>query len=133
MLNYFSRNKQESLTKHKFTFQIANDFSKRYAESDKIKNKYNNRVPIICEIHHKDKKNISLDNTKYLVPIDLSVGQFLHIVRKRIKIEPEKALYIFTENYTLSPTSQLIGSLYDNHKNTDGFLYLLISCENTFG
>lgn len=40
---------------------------------------------------------------RYLVPADLTVGQFVYIVRKRIKLNAEKAIFIFVNN-TLPPT-----------------------------
>jgi GABA(A) receptor-associated protein len=40
---------------------------------------------------------------RYLVPADLTVGQFIYVVRKRIKLSPEKAIFVFVKN-TLPPT-----------------------------
>ena len=40
---------------------------------------------------------------RYLVPSDLTVGQFVYVIRKRIKLSPEKAIFIFTNN-VLPPT-----------------------------
>jgi GABA(A) receptor-associated protein len=31
-----------------------------------------------------------IDKKKYLVPMDLTVGQFVYVIRKRIKLSPEK-------------------------------------------
>lgn len=42
-------------------------------------------------------------NFRYLVPADLTVGQFVYVVRKRIKLSPEKAIFIFVKNI-LPPT-----------------------------
>jgi GABA(A) receptor-associated protein len=43
---------------------------------------------------------------RYLVPADLSVGQFVYVVRKRIKLSAEKAIFVFIDN-TLPPTGKL--------------------------
>lgn len=40
---------------------------------------------------------------RYLVPSDLTVGQFVYVIRKRIKLSPEKAIFIFVKN-VLPPT-----------------------------
>lgn len=40
---------------------------------------------------------------RYLVPADLTVGQFVYVIRKRIKLSPEKAIFIFVRN-VLPPT-----------------------------
>lgn len=67
-----------------------------------------------------------------MVPVDLSVGQFVYVIRKRIKLPSEKAIFIFV-NDILPPTAALISTVYEEHKDDDGFLYVLYSGENTFG
>ncbi|KAE8956555.1 hypothetical protein PR001_g31694, partial [Phytophthora rubi] len=44
-----------------------------------------------------------IDKKKFLVPADLTVGQFVYVIRKRIKLSPEKAIFIFVNN-VLPPT-----------------------------
>lgn len=39
-----------------------------------------------------------IDKKKYLVPSDLTVGQFVYVIRKRIKLSPEKGIFIFINN-----------------------------------
>ena len=73
-----------------------------------------------------------MDKRKYLIPMDLTVGQFVYVIRKRIKINPEKAIFTFV-NGKLPPTSQLMSNIYDENKDEDGFLYITYSGENTFG
>ncbi|KAB5569645.1 hypothetical protein DKX38_003438 [Salix brachista] len=68
----------------------------------------------------------------YLVPADLTVGQFVYVVRKRIKLSPEKAIFIFVKNI-LPPTAAMMSAIYEENKDEDGFLYMTYSGENTFG
>ncbi len=63
-------------------------FEKRFEESKRIKEKYPDRIPIICERYTVGDPDI--DRKKYLVPDDLSISNFLYVIRKRIKLEPEK-------------------------------------------
>ena len=103
----------------------------RKKESKKIMEKYPDRIPIIVEKDiNSDIKEI--DKKKYLVPNDLTVGQFLYVIRKRIKLGPEKALYIFIEGI-IPPTNYQISTLYDKYKGIDGFMIFTYSAENTFG
>jgi GABA(A) receptor-associated protein len=69
---------------------------------------------------------------RYLVPADLTVVQFVYVIRKRIKLSPEKAIFVFVNN-VLPPTAALMSSIYEEHKEDDGFLYIAYSGENTFG
>ena len=97
---------------------------------------------MICE--KVEKSDIpTIDKKKYLVPSDLTVGQFCYVIRKRIKLAPEKAIFIFV-NEVLPPTAALMSSIYDEHKDDDGFLYITYlpfssasngsyAGENTFG
>eukprot|EP01052_Picozoa_sp_SAG31_P004845 SAG31_NODE_205_length_20397_cov_19.191152_13_plen_99_part_00 len=39
------------------------------------------------------------------MPSDLTVGQFVYVIRKRIKLSPEKAIFIFVNN-VLPPTGR---------------------------
>ena len=112
-------------------FKQEFDFETRKCESQRIKEKYQDRIPIIVE--KSCKSDIAdIDKKKYLVPMDLTLGQFIYIIRKRIKINPEKALFLFV-NGKIPSTSQLISTIYNENKDEDGFLYIMYSGENTFG
>ena len=114
------------------SFKKIHPFEKRKNESNKIKIKYPHRVPIICEPGPHCTLPI-IDKKKYLVPTDLTMGQFLYVIRKRIHLSPELALFVFIGNNTIPSSSFLIGTIYENHKDEDGFLYITYSGENTFG
>jgi GABA(A) receptor-associated protein len=112
------------------TFKESTSFDKRTQESAKIRLKYPDRIPIILE---RSKDNIpQVDKKKYLVPQNITIGQFCFIIRKRINLTPDQAMFIFVNNI-LPPTSSLISSIYDEHVDSDGFLYIMYSGENTFG
>jgi GABA(A) receptor-associated protein len=112
-------------------FKKRNNIEKRKAESCRILSKYPDRIPIICE-QNKSSDIELIDKNKYLVPSDLTLGQFMYVIRKRIKISSEKSLFLFV-NGKIPPTSQLMSIIYNEHKDDDGFLYITYSGENTFG
>jgi GABA(A) receptor-associated protein len=58
------------------------------------------------------------------VPADLTVGQFVYVIRKRIKLSPEKAIFIFVDE-VLPPTAALMSSIYEEHKDEDGYVFPL--------
>ena len=47
----------------------------------------------------------------------------MYVIRKRIKISPESQ-FIYLLIIMLCPTSQLIATLYEEHRHRDGFLYI---------
>jgi GABA(A) receptor-associated protein len=129
-----------------------------------------------CLQHDENQKLFLTSNVvwcRYLVPADLTVGQFVYVIRKRIKLSSEKAIFIFVKN-VLPPTgtskvsetfelcsiiscciwsvllalcmlslllipsfvwlaAAMMSSIYEEHKDEDGFLYFTYSGENTFG
>lgn len=104
---------------------------KRRQEAVNVKEKYPGLIPVIVE--KQVGSNIpSIDKRKFLVPFDFTIAQFLHIIRKRINISSEQALFIFVNN-TLPPNSSQIYQVYSKHKEEDQFLYIMYSGENTFG
>ncbi|KAI9189488.1 ubiquitin-like protein atg8 [Blastocladiella emersonii ATCC 22665] len=113
-------------------FKDEHTFDKRKQEADRIRLKYPDRIPVICE--KSEKSDIAtIDKKKYLVPADLTVGQFVYVIRKRIKLSPEKALFIFVNDGTLPASAALMSLIYDQYRDEDGFLYITYSGENTFG
>ncbi|ONK59018.1 uncharacterized protein A4U43_C08F2130 [Asparagus officinalis] len=113
------------------SFKQAHNFEKRKSESARIREKYPERVPVIVE--KAGKSDIpSVDKRKYLVPGELTLGQFAYVIRKRINLTAEKAIFLFIDD--ILPTSgSLMSALYEEKKDEDGFLYITYSGENTFG
>jgi GABA(A) receptor-associated protein len=113
-------------------FKKMKTFTERQTESKYILSKYTDRVPIICEKSYTAKNVPDIDKNKYLLPFDITVGQFMYVIRKRIVLSSEQALFIFI-NGTIPSNSELMSSIYEKYKDNDGFLYITYSSENTFG
>jgi GABA(A) receptor-associated protein len=116
-----------------FEFERKFTFEKRQEEASRIKLKYPTRIPIILEKNIICKTIDAIDKKKFLVPGDLTMGQFQYVVRKRLNaVSREQGLFFFINN-TMIPTTENMSVLYSQYKNEDGFLYILFSGENTFG
>jgi len=113
-------------------FRSKHSLAQRQDEAHRIAERYPGRIPVIVERANRAADIPYIDKQKFLVPSHMTVGQFLFIVRKRLTLPPEKALFIFI-NGQLPTTAQTIGALYHEHKNEDGFLYVFYSGESTFG
>jgi GABA(A) receptor-associated protein len=109
-------------------------FFERNTEATKIIKRYPDRIPVICEKNRHDVSCPEIDKHKYLVPHDITVGQFIYVIRKRIRLPASSALFLFVgnDNTLLSPNT-LISQAYHNFRNIDGFLYITYSKENVFG
>jgi GABA(A) receptor-associated protein len=106
-------------------------FERRHAESARVHEKYPDRVPVIIE--RSPRTDIpDIDRCKFLIPADLTIGQVVYVIRKRIQLNPEHAIFVFVGK-TLPPTSAVMSAVYQEHKDADGFLYVTYSGENVFG
>lgn len=115
----------------KFIFKEETTFEQRKAESSSIRLKYPERVPVIIEKVHGTFVN-EMDKKKFLIPSDISMSQLVWIIRKRIHMEPERALYIYVGK-TMPLASASLGQVFEQHQDEDGFLYVAYSSETTFG
>merc|ERR1712087_717230 len=117
--------------KQRSEFKKTHPKAKREFEAERIRKKYPDRIPVICERAHGSEIS-DIDKKKYLVPSDLTVGQFVYVIRKRIKLAPEKAIFIFIGE-VLPSTAAVMSKIYEDYKDEDGFLYVTYSGENSFG
>ena len=62
---------------------------------------------------------------------DLTVGQFIYVIRKKIKLSPDKAIFVYV-NSVLPASSASMHEIHAVYKDDDGFLYLTYSGENSF-
>ena len=108
------------------------DYHKRFYESQKMREKYPDRVPVIVGKLDSDKNLPNIDKHKFLVPYDIAMSQFIYIIRKQIKLSHEQALFVFINNVIYS-SKTLIATIYEENKDDDGFLYVTYAGENTFG
>jgi GABA(A) receptor-associated protein len=114
-------------------FQDKYPVDKRKEQSQSIRSKYPDKLPIIIE----KLKNISspiedISKTKFLIPDDLVVSQLMCIIRKYLQLTSSDSIYLFSNDTLLSP-SETLYTTYGKYKDDDGFLYIYYTSENTFG
>jgi GABA(A) receptor-associated protein len=105
-------------------------FECRLTEAKRLAHKYYDRVPII--VKPGNERTPATENFKYLVPKNVTVGQFVNTIRKKTQIKSYQALFVFV-NGVLPPTSSSMVDVYNEHHEEDGFLYVIYNLENTFG
>ena len=98
---------QSNKFKNEFTFE------KRLEESTKIREKHSERIPIIVT-KAKNCKLKEMDKYKFLAPYDLTLGQFLLVIRKRIN--PGKPLFcnMYTDHEKYPNLPKLPNTLEDS-------------------
>jgi GABA(A) receptor-associated protein len=115
-------------TKKNFTEKEIN-FIK--SEVEILRKKYPSNIPIIVIC----KDNLKLNKNKYLVNGEITLGQFLFTLRKRLNktLSESDGLFIFAGNI-IPPSSEMLSEIYNKYKDMNtGMLYLTLCKENTFG
>jgi GABA(A) receptor-associated protein len=125
------------------SFQKKYKLKDRLNESSSVRLIHPDRIPII--ISKSQKSNIaSIKQEKFLVPENLTIGQLIFIIRKRIEIREAEAIALFISSVDgteiLPSSSSSVSSIYKQyvesqkgHPNYDGYLYIIYSGENVFG
>ena len=115
------------------TLVVTNPVPKNREEVDRIMRKYPDRIPVIVTKNNNSTTTPDIDKNKYLVPVDLTIGQLQFVIRKRLHLSPEKGLFLFIDSMAVCH-SELVSSAYErDHDREDGFLHVVYSCENVFG
>jgi GABA(A) receptor-associated protein len=113
-------------------FKKNHTFDERSSEAKRILEKYPDRIPIIIENNQDCKTLPKISKNIYLVPNNITMGQLIRIVKRRIQVSPEMAVFAIVEN-TIPTYEQKIIDIHQSHKEDCGFLYITICTENTFG
>ncbi|KAK9746747.1 Autophagy protein Atg8 ubiquitin like [Popillia japonica] len=112
-----------------------------------IRNRFPTKIPIIVQRFSKETNLPQLDKTKFLVPQELTMSQFVTIIRNRTHIKSTQSLYLLVNNRSLNtipiPLSQqpisygflyiTYAEVYSEHAGVDGFLYITYASQETFG
>ncbi|RNF25808.1 Atg8-like protein 2 [Trypanosoma conorhini] len=128
----------------RYRYQRTHTFAERQKEVLTIRGRFPQHVPIVCEpassdtalgagaISDRYRVLRDLDCSKFLVPGDASMQQLMVLLRTRLVLEAEQAVFLFIDD-TVLPNSACVGDLYAQRKDTDGFLYMTYSIESAFG
>mmetsp|Transcript_22680 Transcript_22680/g.38495 ORF Transcript_22680/g.38495 Transcript_22680/m.38495 type:complete len:118 (+) Transcript_22680:108-461(+) len=115
------------------TFKQENSLEKRTKLSEKILTQYKNRIPVIVE--PANERAPSLNKTKFLCPVDMTVGAFVQEIKKHLTQQQSatESIFLFVNNSVLPNNALMMAQIYEKNKDADGFLYLSFSGENVFG
>jgi GABA(A) receptor-associated protein len=143
-------------------YKQEHSLEQRRFESERIRRRYPDRIPVIVQpslssITTSPSSSIlstslfrsfssstssschetilgRLDNEKFLVPSELSFGQFAYNIRRRLRLRAEHALFFYIGSYAKQPIfSSTMEVLYNDNKDIDGFLYVCYADEKVFG
>lgn len=92
--------------------------------------KYPNTVPVImCAA-----KGLTLSKTKFIVPNHTKFGTLvLHARDHLLELSAADAIFLFVGEGVALPVSVYMEHAYERFRDEDGFLYVYVTKENTFG
>jgi hypothetical protein len=122
------------------------DWTKRLSKAQYLRGKHPDRILVIVD--RIDTKTPKLKENRFLVPPEMtriekgvkiteptSVGHLMHILRRYIpSLSPDKALFLSVcDKNILPPIQSSLAQIYTEHHDRDGFLYMTVMMESTFG
>lgn len=114
-------------------YRSKKSLQERLKECNSMKQKYPDRICVYLYKNPSCKNLEDIEKKKFLVPTEITIGQFMCVVRKRLNINNTTSIYIFTEQNTIPCSTDTIESVYKFYKNEDNFLYMTYASESTFG
>ncbi|XP_076315686.1 microtubule-associated protein 1 light chain 3 gamma-like isoform X2 [Tachypleus tridentatus] len=96
------------------TFKQRRSLSKRKEDAADIRLKFPNKIPVIVERFSKESYLPLLNKTKFLVPQELTMSQFVTII-------------------SMATMSRTLAEVYSENKDEDGFLYVTYASQEMFG
>ncbi|GFR08812.1 hypothetical protein TNCT_256361 [Trichonephila clavata] len=81
-----------TLQQRRKTFRERRSLEMRKMESLEVRTKFPKKIPVIVEKSDREKVLPYLDRVKFLVPLDMTMSQFVGIVRARLKLKPTQTV-----------------------------------------
>lgn len=95
---------------------------------DEFLRRHPNRLPVKID----EESDVGIDRRKYLIPREMTLGNFITYLRTRVELEHHEAMFVLIGGI-LPPISSTIETLYIEHVGEDRLLRIVLKKENTFG
>ena len=106
-------------------FKVQNPLEKRRKEFNKITSLYPNSIPIIIKKDPSNNEIMDCQKFKFLINKLSVTASFINEIRKKLNISPDSVNFrVLTSDYLPVSNEEPLLSVYQNHKDEDGFLYL---------
>ena len=118
----------------KLSFKEKVTYDERVKECQNMLDLYPDKISMIVERSPRASSSTPyLHKRKFLAAKDMSLFEFLIVVRNRFNIRDSQTILFFVNDTTLLPQTMPLSEVYNQYRDHDGFVYLKYSTENTFG
>lgn len=107
-------------------------FDERKIKSEKINNRYKDKVIIATLFDNNIKLNKDFDTFIFIVSKDITISQLIIKIRNYCEITKNEAIYL-SFNDVIKSNSNTLEQIQNEYIKDDGFVYMKITKENTFG
>jgi GABA(A) receptor-associated protein len=108
----------------------SKDIRKKKEEFKNISFKNPNMIPVVLSFGDGENQ-ISIH--KILVPKAFSYQDFLFSIRKKFKLTEKKSMLVQVGEKGIPSLDKTFLSVYKEYKSQEGFLYIKVTTENSFG
>ena len=111
---------------------VERTLEERQNESSVMLKRYPGRSCIYIEKSADCKNLADLTKNKFLVPNTLTSDQLMYLIRSRLILKKEEALFFFIGKKMMTGRIP-VGDLHKKYGADDNFLYIKYASENCFG
>ena len=116
-----------------FQYKNNNTLESRKSQYRKILENHPDKVPVILERDIKCSINKTI-KTKYILSKEVTMAEFVKIIREKLDLKPERALFFLVNGKHSVTMTEELGQIYEKFKDkSDGFLYMSYSEEIVYG
>lgn len=99
----------------------------------KLTDKNPNKIPIVFEKHKESKLKLENADAKFISTKNIKLSEFTKQLRDMWKLKDDTTLFFSCGNKTVLKPDALIGDLYEQNQEDDGYLYIQYKEVETFG
>lgn len=111
---------------------VSTPLDERQTQAFRLVKRFPERLPVIVDRANRNAPK--LDRNKYIINAHDTLSQVIYLLRKRLKLNPQQAVFFFSDDNLLSGNMTISQIRHlSSLKHGDGFTYLFYSLEDTFG
>ena len=96
-------------------YKELHPFEERLAECERLKTQYPDRIPVILEFDEKLNEYQNKTKDRFLVPGDITMGQFMFVIRSQLRLTHSEAVYLICRGHCI-PNTEIFVEIGEKYK-----------------
>ena len=115
-----------------FKYKKEKSLEERKEEYQKVIEEHPGKIGVICE-KAPQSNIVDIEKSKYLINEEFNLTQFTSIIRKKLNMDKEDAIFFLVKGKTTLSGNDSMIDIYNKYKDEDGFLYIAYASEEVWG